>query len=158
MNLRTARRWLWLASGLLAAGLAASTWALLLAPLETSEVSAASSRHRSHSLLETASPAARPLAAYTVIHHRPLRKPLFDPKPKAEVKAKPKPPELQATLVGTAVEPGFTYGLFQTRDGQTHLIRIGQTVGGATLTAVTKTSATVTLKGHTLTLTIQSRD
>lgn len=98
-----------------------------------------------------------PLELYAVIYERDIRKPLFDPKPIRTVKVEPPKPKLTIRLIGTAVEPGFTYGLFRTKSGESKLVSIGQTIGGAEVTAVGEGTATVKFHGELITLKVESK-
>ncbi len=84
-----------------------------------------------------------PLSAYAVVYKRDLRKPLFDPKPVSVRKPSVRKPRLGLKLLGTAVDPAYTYGFFRDRSGQTKLVQVGQTLDGAEVIAITDGSATV---------------
>ncbi len=138
----------------LAAALVASAAGLVLLPLETVDAD----RERpvaQRQDLPTARPAAGPLADYAVIYQRDLLRPLYDPKPVVKVTPKPQPPKLPVTLVGTVLEPGFSYGMFKTRDGRTKFVRVGQAVEGAELLAITDNEATVKFGGREIVLKVQ---
>jgi len=79
-----------------------------------------------------------PLEGYAIIWQRDLQQPLFDIKPPVTA---PAAPALRVQLLGTAIDPGFTYGIFQTAAGESKLLSIGQSIEGATIVAITADSA-----------------
>jgi len=100
-----------------------------------------------------------PLSAYVDICKRPLRKPLFDPKPIDIVQAKktaPPKPRLTVTLVGTVLEPGFTYAMLRGKSEQMKFIGIGQSLDDAEVTAITARSVTLKFHGDSITLRIDA--
>ena len=100
-----------------------------------------------------------PLSSFAVIYERPLRKPLYDPAPVVEAAPPPKPkPKPTFTLIGTVVEPGFTYGMFRTNKGETKLVEIGESIGGAEVTAVTEAGATVLMDGESIEMTVKEKE
>ena len=99
------------------------------------------------------------LSAYAVIHQRDLRKPLFDPKPAPPPVKRPKPkPRLTVHLMGTVLEPGFTYAILKSASGKTQFVGVGQSFQGAEVTAIAENSATVTYRGQSVTLKIQQKE
>lgn len=98
-----------------------------------------------------------PLSAYAGIYQRDLRKPLYDVTPVQIVKPEPTKPKLTVTLVGTAVEPGFTYGLFRTKSGETKFVRVGETIKdtGVEVLEITQDAARVRFAGEILTLKVR---
>lgn len=94
---------------------------------------------------------------YAVIYERDIRKPLFDLKPIEPVNVEPPKPELAVRLIGTAVEPGFTYGLFRTESGESKLVSVGQKIGGAEVTTVGEGTATVKFHGELITLKVEPK-
>lgn len=98
-----------------------------------------------------------PPELYAVIYERNIRKLLFDPKPIKPVKVEPPKPKLTIRLIGTAVEPGFTYGLFQTKSGESKLVSVGQKIDGAEVTAVGEGTATVKFHGELITLKVEPK-
>jgi len=138
----------------LAVALVGSAAALVALPLEAGDADReAPAAERTDQ--PRARPAVGPLADYTVIYRRNLLRPLYDPKPVVKVAAKPKPPKLPVTLVGTVLEPGFSYGMFKTKDGRTKFVRVGQAVEGAELLAITDKEATVKFGGREIVLKVQ---
>ena len=95
------------------------------------------------------------LAGYAVIYGRPLRKPLFDPKPVMIAKPKAPEPKFTAVLTGTIVEPGFTRAFFRTRPGQDQVLAVGQKIDGADILEIIDGSATVNFHGKQLTLKVE---
>jgi hypothetical protein len=98
----------------------------------------------------------RPIQDFAVIYQKDVRKPLFDAKPVAA--EAPPPPKLSARLTGTVVEPGYTYAIFRTSAGETKLVRIGQSIEGAEVTAINEASATVKYAGQELTLPVERKE
>ena len=98
-----------------------------------------------------------PLADYAVIYRRDLLRPLYDPKPVVKVVVKPKPPKLPVTLVGTVLEPGFSYGMFRTRDGKTKFVRVGQQIGGAEVLSIADDRVTMKYQGRQVVLAVQKK-
>ena len=133
----------------LAAALAAAVaaWALVSPATDFQEAASTQAkdeppRHRTEN--------ARPAAAYAVIYQRDLRKPLFDAV--AAVAAAPPKPQLNVTLMGTAVDPESPYGIFSDKSGRTRLVSVGQTIDGALVLEITDSAATVKFNGETITL------
>jgi len=97
-----------------------------------------------------------PLSDYADIWQRDLRKPLHDPKPVAKA-AKPAPkPKLAVRLMGTVLEPGFTYAMLRGKSGETKFVGVGQSLDGAEVVEVAVSSATVRFHGDLITLKIES--
>lgn len=152
MTPRRRRTLLWAAVALLGMATVVAAVAPLTAPLAEGEspknpavgdrsARSAQSGLQGHTL---------PLEDYTVICKRPLRRPLYDPKPQPE--PEPEKPKLNLTLLGTAVEPGFTYAMFQTSGREQKLVTVGQTIEGAELQAVRNGEADLLFHGETVTL------
>lgn len=159
MNLRQRRRLLILVNAALAAAAVACAFSLALAPLEIPDPSSSSDKPMGAAANDSNAP-LRPLAWYAVIHGRDLRKPLYDPKPIVIVKPPPKPkpkPKLTVRLMGTAVEPGFTYGLFRTKSGKDSLVSVGESIEGAEVVSIADGSATVRFHGEMITLRVQKK-
>ena len=153
---RKRRRMLLLANTVLLAAIVASVGAALYLPLAgaTEMPWAGEAGQVSESL---PGPTLGPLAAYGVIHQRDLNRPLFDPPPAPVVKVEPPPPQLTIRLIGTAVEPGFTYALFRTSSGEERLVRVGEVLEGAEVTAVGDRTATVKFHGRLLKLEVEAK-
>jgi len=100
-------------------------------------------------------PQVRGRDAYAIIHSRHYDKPLYDSKPVVAEKKPPPKPKLNAKLVGTALDPGFTYGFFRDSHGQTKMIGVGQTIEGAKVLEIKRESAVVEFHGDTLTLIVE---
>ena len=152
-QLRTRRRLLWALNAALLLGIAAAAWGLSRMPLR---IPTDASETRATDPKADADARARidPLDEYAAIHARPLRKPLYDPKPLV-IQEEPKPkPKYTATLVGTMVEPGFTFATFRTRDGAEELVEVGGTIAGAKLLEVSPSEARIEFHGETLPLTV----
>lgn len=95
------------------------------------------------------------LQSYTEPLGRDLRYPLYDPKP-IQVKAAPPPkPVLKAKLVGTVLEPGFTYAIFTDASGKQTLVPVGQSIEGAEVLEIADGKAVVKFCGETITLMAQ---
>jgi type II secretory pathway component PulC len=97
----------------------------------------------------------RPLDHYAVIWQRPLRRPLYDPKPVVEIKAKAPEPMLAIRLRGTVIEEGFSYAILTDAKGKVVLARVGRTVGGAQIKSISDGSVQVLFAGKLRTLKIQ---
>jgi hypothetical protein len=148
MTVRAWKHLLAAACVVLALGLAATVAAFVTLPVE-GEDSADSLRTRT-AADRAKPPEVKPLAYYAVIHQRNLLKPIFD-----ETAAAKAPPKLEVTLEGTALEPGFTYGMFRTKDGRVKFVSVGQTIEGAELLSVTSGQATLRYQGQEITLTAE---
>lgn len=90
----------------------------------------------------------QPLQSYAGIYKRDLRKPLYDPKPKAVIKVAPVKPKLTIQLLGTVVEPGFTYAILKDSKGKTKFVSVGQSLDGAELKSISAKSITVIFNGE----------
>lgn len=138
LPIRLQRRLLVGLIALLGAGLAATTL-LWVVPLDLPDVGSAAA-----GAVSTSAPfcgPAEPLEAYAALWQRDLQQPLYDaPAPEA-----PAPPRPAVTLLGTAIDPGFTYGIFQTAGGESKLASVGQCVDGAVVVAISADSATLRL-------------
>ena len=157
MTSKKRRRLLWAISVTLAVGIAVSAVAGILLPLAVGDDAAAASRAGSGPSAAGMSRAETgPLTDYAVIYARRLRKPLYDTKLVAAPIKKPKP-KLTVTLVGTAVEPGLTYGLFRTGRGRVKIVSVGQSIAGAKVTAISDGSATVEFNGEQVTLSVEKK-
>lgn len=146
MTLRTQRRLLWTASGLLALAVVCSGAGLVAWPIEGANDGGAAD-HAAGTVSATDSPRDRPpLSAYAVVWQKDLQRPLYDPAPPvAQEKPPPKP---EVTLVGTVIEQGFTYALLKTKAGQVKMASPGDTVDGAEVLGIAPDSATVRFAGH----------
>ena len=151
MTYRGRRRLLWTVNVALGALSAACVAFALAAPLEVGVPEAPEAKAASSA--EAAKDAApEPLLSYAVIYQRDLRKPLFPPTVVETPRPAPAKPALGVQLLGTAVDPGHTYGFFRDRTGETKIISVGETVDGAEVTAITDGAATVKYHGEVLTL------
>jgi len=152
---RGRRRLLLATNAALAAAILACAAAAVLVPLD-----AEAPRDNGRAGAPTTAPAVGavgPRSAYAVIYGRDLRKPLHDAPPPGPAPAPPKPKFL-AMLVGTAVEPGFTYGVFRTAGGQDKLVSPGERIEGAELVAVRDGQADIRFNGEIITLKVQPRE
>jgi hypothetical protein len=93
-----------------------------------------------------------PLSRYTLIYARDFTRPVIDVVVKTPPKPKPKP---TFKLVGTAMDPGFTYGLFRTQNGETKIVSIGESIEGAEVLEIFKDKAELKFHGEVLTLEVQ---
>ena len=151
-SIRFKKRLLFATSVALAAAAAISAVGLIAWPVESPQA-AATSRPASRRPATTGR--AGGLDDYAVIYQRSLRKPLFDaPLPTTVIVEQPKP-QLTIKLIGTAVEPGFTWALFKTKSGEEKLVAPGQSLEGAELIEVSQGSATVRFAGELVTLKVQ---
>jgi len=99
-----------------------------------------------------------PLSVYVSAAQRDLRRPLFDPPPvPTQISRVPDKPRLALKLVGTAVEPGSTYGLFIDRSGKTKFAKVGEILDGAEITTINDGTATVLYHGETITLEVPEK-
>ena len=152
------KRLLWTLNGLLLAGVLACATVAILVPVDVSGRRGGSGVGGSVELGMEEAP-VEPLSSFAVIYERPLRKPLYDPAPVVEAAPPPKPkPKPTFTLIGTVVEPGFTYGMFRTNKGETKLVEIGESIGGAEVTAVTEAGATVLMDGESIEMTVKEKE
>jgi len=152
----TQRRLLLLANAALVVAIAASLGAAAYLPLsavgEMPRTDAASPVAEGPS-----APRLAPLDTYRVIYQRDLNRPLFDPPPAPVVRAAPPAPQLTLRLIGTVVEPGFTYGVFRTSGGQEKLVTPGETIDGAEVMAIGDGTATVRSHGRVLELKVEKQ-
>lgn len=154
MNLYRTKRVLWLASVLLGAGTILAGLLGAFGPLQLGGgLTDARGGTPAADRADSAAEAGLPLKHYEVIWQRNLRRPLFDTPPAA--KAAPSKPKLSVRLVGTVLEPGFTYGFFMTADGKTVLRRVGEKVAGAKVMSIADGEVTVLLAGETRTLKVE---
>lgn len=151
MTLRQRKHVLWTLNAALAAALAVCVAALAFSPLDAGPADAGN-RGRPTTGPKDEQHKTGPMSAYAGIYRRDLRKPLYDVKPAPVVKpAKPKP-RMTVTLVGTALEPGFTYGMFRTKSGATKFVSVGETIEGVEVLEISEGSAKVRFAGEVLTL------
>lgn len=155
MTIRTERQLLAVLCVLLVGSVAAAVHGLAFRPVEVPEPAVASARNTDDS--QAGAPKApRPASHYAVIARRNLLKPLFDVKPVKTVRKAP-PPKLDVTLEGTMVEPGFTYGIFRDKRGQTQLVGVGKTIAGAEVLAIRVGEATLRHHGREVTLKVPEK-
>jgi hypothetical protein len=148
MTLRSKKHLLWLLSASLAAAGLGSVLALALVPIgEPDPASLAPAAPQS------VVPPARKTAviAYDAIGKRNLQQPLYD-----SAAPNQPPPKPTVKLVGTVLEPGFTYAMLKTKDGQVKGVSVGETVDGAEVTEVKVDSVTVKFAGEMHTLKVES--
>jgi hypothetical protein len=160
MGYRSWRRLLWTTSIVLAAGIVCVVCAAVFMPLDLAATRepALEDGGRAKAKADPSVKKMVPLERYAVVYERDLRKPLFDPavvRPPDSSKPKRK---LTVTLVGTAVDPGLTYGIFRDSHGKTVLARIGQKIEDAEVVSVEEGSATVKFDGETITLSLPGRE
>jgi hypothetical protein len=117
---------------------------------DSAALEAAAKAGRTHGGIQVTTTAAAPLAGYAAIWQRNLRQPMVDAPPPA---AAPKP-TLNVTLMGTAVEPGRAEGMFREGNGSPRWVKVGEVIGGARVTAIDDTSATLEFGGSPVTLTV----
>ncbi len=85
-----------------------------------------------------------------------LRRPLYDPPPKQVVVVPPPPPKpLNVHLVGTAIEPGHSAGMFIMAGGQMELKAVGELIDDAQLLDVNEDSATLLHNGSPVTIKLE---
>jgi len=157
VSLRTWKRVLTAMAVALAAATAAAAWALVCLPLAVDDPGPQSASSATDET-PTSHAARRHLSDYAVVYERNLLAPLHDPAPAAVVRREAPPPRLEATLEGTAVEPGFTYALVRTKDGKTRFVSVGQTVAGAEVVAIGNGQATFSLGGREIVLKVQKKE
>jgi hypothetical protein len=147
MTLRACKRTIWLVNALLVGAIAATVWFALTPPaLEGATDPPGDGGDGNRPAAGAAS--AEPVERYAVLHRRPLRRPLYDPKP-VVVKVERKPPRpFPATLTGTAVDPTFTAAFFQTRRGRTEMVAVGQKIEGAEVLRIGPDSAVIRWHGE----------
>jgi hypothetical protein len=101
--------------------------------------------------------AESPLSAndYSIIYQIDLRQPLVDPPPAAA----PAPTQAQVTvpvrLVGTVVEPGFSYAMLRNSAGEVKTVGVGESVDGVEVVSIVPGSAVVRYSGQTATLKVE---
>jgi type II secretory pathway component PulC len=93
-----------------------------------------------------------PLIAYETISKRNLLQPLYD-----SAAPNQPPPKPSVKLVGTVIEPGFTYAMLKTKEGQVKGVSVGETVDGAEVTEVKADSVTVKFAGEMHTLKVEGQ-
>jgi len=157
VSLRTSKRLLTALSVALAAATAAVVWALLCLPLAVEDPRTQAASPATDET-PTAKAPRRHLSDYAVVYERNLLAPLHDPAPAPVAKREAPPPKLEATLEGTAVEPGFTYALVRTKDGKTRFVSVGQTVAGAEVVAIGNGQATFSLGGRRVVLKVEKKE
>jgi hypothetical protein len=138
-----------LVNAALAAGLVAVAVAALLPP---DDVRAPAVQRRGAAPSSDTEDRIGSLESYAGVWQRPLRSPLFDAPPPKET-PKPTPPPPTFRLVFTAVEPGASMATFRTAGGELRTISVGESIDGAVLLEVTRTTATVQAAGQKYTLT-----
>ncbi|MCY2929860.1 MAG: hypothetical protein NTV86_10280 [Planctomycetota bacterium] len=153
-TLQGKRRFLWSASVAALAGIvaviASAAWSPLPSPTASPRGHGAASRPAS------APAQARPLSDYAAIAARPLRGPLFDPKPAPVVAPAPPPkPTLNAVVTGTAVGGEQAFAVFRSGPGEEQLLGVGEAIAGATILAIGEDSVTVQFNGETIHLKVQ---
>jgi hypothetical protein len=151
LSRRTSRRLLWVLALAPLVGVAVCVYSVAsqLPQDESAAMEAAAQAKRPNLAAPVTVEAMGPLSDYAAIWQRNLRQPLVD----VAVVAAPKA-ALNVTLIGTAVEPGDSSGIFRDAAGQVHWVKVGQTIGGAKVTAIDETSATLEFGGAPVTLTI----
>jgi hypothetical protein len=92
------------------------------------------------------------LQAYTTTLERHLRRPLYDPEPIVQETPPPPKPVLQARLLGTVLEPGFTYAIFRDASGEQKFVSAGQSIEGAEIMSIEDGQATVRFNGESVVL------
>jgi hypothetical protein len=159
MTHRQRKRLLWTLVAALGAGTAAAAVLPLALPLAVSDSAAtpADDSGRGATAEGTGSgKAGLTSAELAVIHERPLRRPLYDPSPQPE--PEPEQPKLEIELIGTAIEPGFTYAMFRTSGGEQKLVRIGDRIEGAELLSVRSGEADLSFHQETVTLRLEKEE
>ena len=154
MTAKGQRRTLWTAAAILIAGAAAVLACAAAMPLGVRGPAAPTGLKA----LTVTRPARRPESpgAYAVIYQRDLRKPLVDAEaPKVEP---PKPPPLTVTLKGTVVEEGFSYAIFRNKAGEEKLLKVGDSLEGAEVTAIAEGQATVRFFDQAIVLKAQTKE
>jgi len=96
------------------------------------------------------------LADLAVIWQRDLHQPVVDPPPKAV--EKPPEPKLTIQLVGTAVEAGRQFGVFQLANNRTVVQPVGATLEGYEIVAIERGRARVRSGGRTYDLQVPRYD
>ena len=151
MTLRGKRRLLWFLNAAFAATCLGSVAALVLVRLDEPDAARLAPAPAAG---RAAAPAARkaPPVPYELVASRNLLQPLYD-----SVAPNQPPPKPTVKLVGTVVEPGFTYALLKTKDGQVKWAPVGETVEGAEVTEVKGDSVTVRFAGEMHTLKVEGQ-
>ena len=149
---RRRRRLLIAANILLVVGIGLCAWSAWVLPVHVADAREGAGKG-GHERTKADQAVTGALAQYAVIHARPWRKPLFDPKPTA-VKAVKKPePKMTAVLTGTITDPGFSRAVFRTRGGEEKLIGVGEVIDGAKVLKIAYEQVVVEFHGKELTLT-----
>ena len=167
MHARRAKTWLRIAGGgLLASAGTALAWGVFC-PISEQEQSehgpiARSGIHDGKNLR-----AAMPtLAEFEPLCRRPLRRPLYDPPPKAKpapvVVAPKPPPPLSVRLLGTAVEPDHSMAMLLTARGTIEMKAVGDKLDdmpdAAEVTKIEQDCVTLRYHGQTVRLEVESKD
>lgn len=156
MSVRHMRQLLVLACLAILIATALAVWRLAVEPVGLDGPTDARVASVAEDDADLASPPKRYLTDYAVLWQRDLLRPLYDPKPVEVVKKEPPPPKLEVTLEGTAVEPGFTYGLFKVKGGDIKFVSPGQSVGGAEVLAIGNGEARLLFHGREITLKVKA--
>jgi hypothetical protein len=148
----TFRRILWAAAAAAVAGMAVCLYSLIfMMPGEdVAALEAASQGPRPEPGVRQAPVEVAPLSAYAAVWHRNLRQPLGDG-PAASPAAKA---VLSVPLIGTAVDPGHSTGMFRDAAGKVRWVGVGEMIGGAKVMAIQEGSATVEFGGEKVTLSV----
>jgi hypothetical protein len=145
MKPRSQKRLVWTLDAVLAMVVATAGTTLVLWPVPRNEVN--------ESVPAAPAPAPvkvkRPLESYAVIYRMDFQRPLVD---SAAGPAAVKP---TVTLVGTVIQPGFTYAMLKNKAGETKWVSVGQTLDGAEVVEIAEDSATVKFAGTVIVLKIQ---
>ena len=167
MHARRAKTWLRIAGGgLLASAGAALAWGLFC-PLSGQEQSERGPTVKSESRDGKAQRTAMPtLAEFEPLCRRPLRRPLYDPPPKAKpaavVVAPKPPPPLAVRLLGTAVEPDHSMAMLLTARGTIEMKAVGDKLDdmpdAAEVTKIEQDCVTLRYHGQTVRLEVESKD
>ncbi|MFA6135163.1 MAG: hypothetical protein WC869_14210 [Phycisphaerae bacterium] len=100
-----------------------------------------------------------PFTSYDAICRVDLTKPLFDPPPpKAPAVPDVPPPKLNMRLTGTANEPGYVCAFFITPQGAIKVVRVGETIEGAEVIAITAGSVRLRQGGQEVTMTLAAQE
>ena len=97
-----------------------------------------------------------PPSAYALIYQRDIRSPLVETN--APTPAPTPPPKLNVTLMGTAVDPGYTCGMFRMPNGETRTVQVGGKIDEAEVVEIKEGMAVVKFAGQTLTLTVDKKE
>jgi hypothetical protein len=155
MTHRQRRRLLILANAAFAAVIAACAWGALWVPLDAADGQPARPAGRGQARSEHGAAGVGPLSTYSGIYARPLRKPLYDPKPVEIVKLAAPEAKLTAVLAGTMTEPGFTYAIFRVPGGEEKVVPVGQSIEGAEVLEIVHGSVKVRFHGKEMTIQVQ---